>query len=325
VIVVPFVAPRLLRGRRAFAALRRAVSRVGHRCPLVAIGGDRRRSRAAREPRRADPGEPRPGRKRQSAGGGKPCERHRRRILRNADRPQLRDWFTPIRDVSPRRTQFRYRPSRVFSSLAPTTVDLRMWSFMPTTGDRHKRAVPEHRPGRRYRIAHSRCRSGDPAYIVADERSRDVRPDRRRARVACPSPLVEQALTLLCHFRRGHAGGNSCCAKRTCERRDGDRSKNGAERGDRGVGDRDPRRAPADESLGAPFFRAVERFAGAAGVSACSSESDRVVLIVRGRAARARRVCCVRSCATIPSVAARHRRGPSSTVSSIVRSSHCSG
>src|SRR5262245_46938273 len=37
-------------------------------------------------------------------------------------------------------------------------------------------------------------------------------------------------------------------------------AKNVVERGNRAVGGRDPRRAPADEDLGAAFFRGVERF-----------------------------------------------------------------
>ena len=49
------------------------------------------------------------------------------------------------------------------------------------------------------------------------------------------------------------------CGREPCERRDGGRLKNVAERGDRGVGDRDPRRASLDGHLGATFFRAVER------------------------------------------------------------------
>ena len=52
-----------------------------------------------------------------------------------------------------------------------------------------------------------------------------------------------------------------CCGRNLASDARGVSLKNVAQRGDRGVGDWDPCRAPEDDFLEAMFFRVVERFA----------------------------------------------------------------
>jgi hypothetical protein len=56
-------------------------------------------------------------------------------------------------------------------------------------------------------------------------------------------------------------GQETCCGSETCERRDSASLKNVAKRGDRGVGDRDPRRASMGRFPWSDVFPRVERFA----------------------------------------------------------------
>jgi lipoprotein NlpI len=98
---------------------------------------------------------------------------------------------------------------------------------------------------------------------------------------------LNKALLLLCHFRCTRSGQETCCGSESRERRDGARVKNVTERGDRGVGDRDPRRAstgrlPWSDIL--PRRRAVRP---AACFLARILERDRAVLVLLALLAQA--------------------------------------
>jgi hypothetical protein len=117
--------------------------------------------------------------------------------------------------------------------------------------------------------------------------------------------LVSTALSLFNVLVRAR---KTCCGSEPCERRDGARLKNVAERGDRGVGDRDPRRASTGRVPWSDVFprrRAVRR---AACFLARILESDKVALaafsvvysgrppgsMCRSSRSRVRETCCTR-------------------------------
>jgi hypothetical protein len=100
------------------------------------------------------------------------------------------------------------------------------------------------------------------------EPSRAIRRLRSDASTGIRDPQHNRA----CHWRV-QEWPDMCCGSEPASDARGVSSKNIAERGDRGVGDWDPRRASENEVLGAMFFRVVERFAGAIRVRPVAASS----------------------------------------------------